>query len=193
MSELNTYHYFKRPCEEIKNQSIVRAKFPIGNDYTNSELLIAGYLYGSGIPYGIFDLRYKTQTMLSPEDFTKVFINVLGWLTEINQEEFNKLFVEACNFLLPLGSKPKFHKMQEFPKRASGSRGIEEDFSIAVLVYDEDQPTFCEIGHYNFDVQKWSHFGDSSMKLICWCEIPDALEFINQNSLESVEHEGFLP
>jgi hypothetical protein len=187
------YRYFKRPGEEISKQSIVRAKLPKGNSYENTELLIAGYLHGSGIPYGVFDMKYNTQKLLSPEDYISLFINALSWLTEINQEEFNKLFVEACNFLLPLGSEPKFHKMQEFPKRANGSRGIEEDFSIAVLVYDEDQPTFCEIGHYNFDVQKWSHFGDSSMKLICWCEIPDALEFINQNNLQSVEHTGFRP
>jgi hypothetical protein len=187
----NSYHYFKRSNVDLSEQSICRVKFPIGDTYDNTQILLAGYMLDSGIPFGIFDLKYEEQKMLSKQDYIHLFVSILGWLTEINQEEFNELFIQACNFLLPLESKPKFHKMQEFPKRAEGSRGFEEDFSIAVLVYDEDQPTFCEIGHYNFDVQKWSHFGDSSMKLICWCEIPDAIEFINKNNLESVEHVGF--
>jgi len=80
--------------------------------------------------------------------------------------------------------------MQELPKQAKN-----EHFSVAVLVYDENDPTFCEIGHYNFDTKQWSHFGENSMKLICWCYLPSSSDFLilNKEVLKSVTHEGYRP
>jgi len=85
-----------------------------------------------------------------------------------------------------------FHKMQELPARATDLKGNIEEFSVSVLVYDKDEPTWCEKGYYNFDFETWSHFGDASMKLICWSDIPDATDFVESNNLEFVLHDGYI-
>jgi hypothetical protein len=82
----------------------------------------------------------------------------------------------------------KFYPMQEHPRQKEN-----EMFSVPVLVYDMDDPEFCEIGHYDFDTGMWSHFGDFSMKLICWCYLPDATEFVKNNKLVHVLHDGYQP
>lgn len=86
-----------------------------------------------------------------------------------------------------------FHKMQDFPKQATDLKGNLESFSIPVLVFDKDEPNFCEIGHYNFDTKTWSHFGENSMKLICWCYLPNPSIFLKNNNLEYVLHEWYRP
>ena len=83
--------------------------------------------------------------------------------------------------------------MQELPKVATDLNGNEESFSVPVLVFDEKEPTFCEIGHYNFDTNSWSHFGENSMKLICWCYLPNPTEFLKGKNFKSVQHDGYRP
>lgn len=83
--------------------------------------------------------------------------------------------------------------MQEFPKVSTDLKGNEESFSVPVLVFDESEPTFCEIGHYNFDTKSWSHFGENSMKLICWCYLPNPTEFLKCKNFKSVIHDGYRP
>lgn len=82
----------------------------------------------------------------------------------------------------------EFKPMNKFPKQAKG-----EYFSVPVLVFDENDNDFCEIGHYNFDTQSWSHFGENSMKLICWCYLPNPKEFLKSKNWISVEHDGYRP
>ena len=87
----------------------------------------------------------------------------------------------------------EFKSMQELPKRVYDLNGNAEYFSVPVLVYDEDAPCYCEIGYYNFDSKEWAHFGQKSMRLICWCKIPNPTEFVKSNNLISVTHEGYRP
>jgi hypothetical protein len=87
----------------------------------------------------------------------------------------------------------EYFKMQELPKVATDLNGNEESFSVPVLVFDETEPTFCEIGHYNFDTNSWSHFGENSMKLICWCYLPNPTEFLKGKNFNSVLHDGYRP
>jgi len=85
-----------------------------------------------------------------------------------------------------------FYKMQDLPKVATDLKGNKEPFSVPVLVFDKDTPTFCNIGHYNFDTETWNHFGEDSMLLICWCYIPDPTDFVRDTDLEFVLHDGFV-
>ncbi len=85
----------------------------------------------------------------------------------------------------------EFYKMQTLPKQAKDLSGNLEDFSVPVLVFEKSEPDFCEIGHYNFDTKEWTHFGEISMKLICWCYMPNPSEFIKNNDLVHVLHEGY--
>ena len=87
----------------------------------------------------------------------------------------------------------EFYNMQTLPKRSYDLVGNPEDFSVTVLVFSEDEPTHAELGFYNFDTEAWSHFGDFSMMLICWCYLPDPTEFLKDKDFVAIEHEGYLP
>lgn len=87
--------------------------------------------------------------------------------------------------------KTEFFPMQKLPEVSKDFLGNIEPFTESVLVFDEKDPSFCEIGWYNFDVGMWQHDGDFSMKLICWCNIPDATQFTKYNSLIPVLHQGY--
>lgn len=89
-------------------------------------------------------------------------------------------------------NKTKFYPMQKLPEVSKDLLGNIEPFSETVLVFEEKDPTYCEPGWYNFDTGKWQHHGDFSMKLICWCNLPDATEFVNNNKLTHVLHEGYV-
>lgn len=82
--------------------------------------------------------------------------------------------------------KTKFFKMQHFPDKEKG-----EEFSKTVLVFDEGDPNFCDLGYYDFEKSEWHILGDMSMKLICWCYIPDPTEFIKTKNFKSVTHHGY--
>ncbi len=86
-----------------------------------------------------------------------------------------------------------FYPMQMIPNQATDLEGNKENFSVSVLVFDMSDNIFCEIGYYNFDTKTWNHFGENSMKLICWCYLPDPREFIKNNKLEYVLHDGYRP
>lgn len=68
-----------------------------------------------------------------------------------------------------------FYPMNEFPTRVKGG-----NYSVPVLVFSADNPTFCEMGYYNFETQKWLHFGESSVVLISWCYMPNHEAFLEQ-------------
>ncbi len=87
--------------------------------------------------------------------------------------------------------KGEFRPMHELPNRAKDLKGNLEKFSVPVLVFSEHDPSYFEIGYYNFDTETWNHFGDVSIRLICWCEIPNPTEFAGNNKLSYVLHEGY--
>ena len=80
----------------------------------------------------------------------------------------------------------EFFKMQDFPTQVEG-----ETFSKTVLVYDEGENDFCELGYYDFVKEEWNVFGDMSMRLICWCYPPNPSEFINSQKLKHEIHNGY--
>jgi len=86
----------------------------------------------------------------------------------------------------------EFYNMQTFPKVATDLKGNKENFSVPVLVFDEENPDYFEIGHYNFDSKEWNHLGDVSIKLICWCYPPNPTEFLKEfNNWKSEKHIGY--
>ena len=87
----------------------------------------------------------------------------------------------------------QFYNMQRLPKVAKGINGQPQEFSVPVLLFDKDDPTFCEIGHYDFKNKTWTHFGEMSLKLICWCYIPNPTNFLKNKEFEYVIHEGYRP
>ncbi len=85
----------------------------------------------------------------------------------------------------------QFYPMSKRPEHSDD----EYLFSKTVMVYDEGSDTdkFSELGYFDFENDEWIHFGDNSMKLICWCEIPDPADYIKNNNLKSVTHRGYRP
>lgn len=79
-----------------------------------------------------------------------------------------------------------FFKMQHFPPQQK-----DELFSETVLVFDESDNTFCDLGYYDFEKSEWVVLGDMSMNLICWCHLPDPTEFIKTKNFKSVTHRGY--
>lgn len=80
----------------------------------------------------------------------------------------------------------KFFTMQQFPTQEPG-----ETFSKTVLIYNKEDHSFCDLGYYDFETNEWAILGDMSMKLICWCYIPDASTFINGKELKEELHRGY--
>lgn len=93
------------------------------------------------------------------------------------------------NGLIP-NDEPKevqpFFKMQHFPEQEKG-----ETFSKTVLVFDESENTFCDLGYYDFEKSEWVVLGDMSMKLICWCYLPDPTEFLKTKNYKIETHRGY--
>ena len=91
--------------------------------------------------------------------------------------------------MIKSGVDIKFHPMTELPVKEKN-----ETFSVPILLYDKlESEDFCEIGYYCFETNEWNHFGESSMKLICWCYIPPKRSFINSNKNLKVEiHKGYI-
>lgn len=82
-----------------------------------------------------------------------------------------------------------FYKMQDYPEQEAG-----EGFSKTVLVFSEDEDTpYGEIGYYDFEEKQWHIFGDFSLKLMCWCYMPNPISFIKSNTLEGCFHAGYRP
>lgn len=80
----------------------------------------------------------------------------------------------------------EFFTMQQFPTQEPV-----ETFSKTVLIYNKEDHSFCDLGYYDFETSEWAILGDMSMKLICWCYIPDASTFINGKELKEELHRGY--
>lgn len=87
----------------------------------------------------------------------------------------------------------EFYPMQQLPKVAKDLLGNEEDFSVTVLVFDKDEPEFCELGFYDFELKEWCVYGELSIDLICWCYPPSPVEFLKDKDFVSVRHHGYRP
>jgi hypothetical protein len=80
----------------------------------------------------------------------------------------------------------RFLPMSEFPQPDES----DESFSVTVLVYSEGFRNI-ELGYYDFETNRWSHFGDNSFLLKCWCYIPLPEVNINENEWEAVMPKGY--
>ena len=67
----------------------------------------------------------------------------------------------------------KFYPMTIHPPKDG-----KEPFSALVLVYDESDSRYFDIGYYDFERKKWSVFGEEPMNLKCWCHAPDPSEYL---------------
>jgi len=81
-----------------------------------------------------------------------------------------------------------FYKMQEYPRLVKG-----EDFSETVIVFNEDDYSYCELGYYDFKDKEWNIFSEMSIKLICWCYPPNPKEFLNGKNFSAETHIGYRP
>lgn len=73
----------------------------------------------------------------------------------------------------------KFFKMSKLPIKNDNDQSV----SMIVLVYDKisNNEFLNNLGYYDFEINEWNHFGRESMKLICWCYLPNPREFISYN------------
>lgn len=73
----------------------------------------------------------------------------------------------------------------------------DENISITVIVYELDMETKeivdVDFGYFNYDDGEWHIFGDFSMMLMCWCEIPNPTIFMENKDWEIVTPHGFQP
>jgi len=75
----------------------------------------------------------------------------------------------------------EFYSMEEIPPRDG-----EEDFSIWVIVYDESDSSYYNIGFYDYEDQVWTAFTDEPMLLKCWCFAPDPSPFWDKKKFKTV-------
>jgi hypothetical protein len=80
----------------------------------------------------------------------------------------------------------QFFNMQHFP-----AQELNETFSKTVMIYNEEDNTFAQLGYYDFEESQWIIFGNMAMKMICWCYIPDCSVFVDSNELKSEKHKGY--
>lgn len=66
----------------------------------------------------------------------------------------------------------------------------EDEFSITVLVYDEDLET-TDLGYFDFESQEWKIFGDLSLKLKCWCLLPSPKGLSKVELFKTEIHNGY--
>jgi len=64
------------------------------------------------------------------------------------------------------------------------------EYSEVVLVFD-NEINHSDFGFFKFSDESWNVLGDDSLKLICWCFIPDPSEFLKDRSWESIKHFGY--
>jgi hypothetical protein len=63
-------------------------------------------------------------------------------------------------------------------------------FSKTVIIYGE-KPDIVELGFYDFEQGQWSHFGNNSFLLKCWCYIPDPGQVRRKKEWESIIPKGY--
>lgn len=74
----------------------------------------------------------------------------------------------------------KFYTMEEIPPRDG-----EEDISIWVIVYDERDKFYYNIGFYDFEDKAWNVISDEPMLLKCWCFAPDPSTIWNKKKFKT--------
>ncbi len=118
----------------------------------------------SMLPVSEFDSDYQISVKYHFLHFlyiNKWYVGRLGEIldkTELTYHEFIKLFKGEE------GENP-YRPMTEFPPITEG-----EQHSKMVLVFDEDLND-CDLGFYDFELQKWVVMGGFQMELICWQHI----------------------
>jgi len=78
-----------------------------------------------------------------------------------------------------------FYPMSEIPARDQS----DVSFSKTVIIYN-DKLNFVDLGYFDFEEGQWSHFGENSFLLKCWCYIPKPLE-IEDEKWEIVIPKGY--
>ena len=68
-----------------------------------------------------------------------------------------------------------------FPMSVFPPQNGEEPFSILVLVYDENDSRYFDLGYYDFEEKRWRLLNEESMNLKCWCHAPDPSEYLTDN------------
>jgi hypothetical protein len=63
-------------------------------------------------------------------------------------------------------------------------------FSKTVIIYG-DKPDVVELGFYDFEQGQWSHFGNNSFLLKCWCYIPDPGAVRQNKDWEGIAPKGY--
>jgi hypothetical protein len=80
----------------------------------------------------------------------------------------------------------KFYPMTEWPTPDESDKS----FSKTVIIYG-DKPDVVELGFYDFEQGQWSHFGNHSFLLKCWCYIPDPGTIRQSEDWVATEHRGY--
>lgn len=81
---------------------------------------------------------------------------------------------------------------QYFPmsQRPKPSEDVPE-WSETVIVYDEDADLH-DFGYFDFNEDEWHVLGMASMKLKCWCYLPEPDKEAIKN-FETTTHVGYRP
>ncbi|PHR71012.1 MAG: hypothetical protein COA67_07380 [Lutibacter sp.] len=81
----------------------------------------------------------------------------------------------------------EFYPMSHRPKP---SKDVSR-WSETVLVYEEEH-NFQDFGYFDFEKDEWHILGTDSMKLKCWCNIPQPKKE-NIEKFKPTTHFGYRP
>ena len=92
--------FFKYTSRNLSKQKVVRITFTDNEvKIEGSEMLIAGFI-DPGMQYGIYNLKFNEQSFFSNEDYRELLNIYKTSLTEINENEFIRLYYDATARLL---------------------------------------------------------------------------------------------
>ena len=126
-------------------------------------------------------ITYLNKYDKSYEYYKKAVNDILSLANKLGLEDHNEnVFV--------IRAMP----MDRYPVRAKDLKGNDEQFSVTVNVYDHELGLYA-LGWYNFDTKKWSIHGDESVKMKCWCYIPDMSLFVRKYNwrLPAIKNDGY--
>lgn len=66
----------------------------------------------------------------------------------------------------------------------------DDSFSKTVIIYGEGQG-YVELGYFDFEQGQWSHFGNNSFLLKCWCYIPEPGAVKENKEWQAVAPRGY--
>ncbi|MNK10875.1 hypothetical protein D3C87_289070 [compost metagenome] len=78
-----------------------------------------------------------------------------------------------------------FYPMSELPAKDES----DASFSKTVIIYN-NKLNFVDLGYFDFEEGQWSHFGENSFLLKCWCYIPTPL-VIEDEKWEIIAPKGY--